>query len=152
MISNAGDGVVLIVVLVCLAVATAISVLVVRQIVMERQGVQMNQRGLQASWLAEAGVERAVARLAANPNYAGETWLVPAKELAADDDAVVKIQVETVAGQPLRRSVRVEADFAAASDYRCRQVKQIVVDRDAILARQPPKAPVEAAKLIEALL
>ena len=78
-------GAVLIVVLVCLAVAAAISVVVVRQIAMERHGVQMNQRGLQASWLAEAGVERAAARLAADPKYAGETWIISAKELAADD-------------------------------------------------------------------
>ena len=108
---------------------------------MERQAVQMNQRSLQASWLAEAGVERAAARLAADPKYAGETWIISAKELAADDDAVVRIQVETIAGQPERRSVRVEADYADAPEYRCRQVKQIVVDRDAILSRQPHKAP-----------
>ena len=63
-------------VLVCLAVAAAISVVVVRQIATERQAVQMNHRSLQALWLAEAGVERAAARLAADPKYAGETWTI----------------------------------------------------------------------------
>jgi Tfp pilus assembly protein PilX len=134
-------GALLVVVLVCLAVATAISVVVVRQIATEHRAVQMNHRSLQASWLAEGGIERAVARLVADPKYAGETWTIPANELAADDSAVVRIQVETIAGQPERRSVRVEADYADAPERRCRQVKQIVVDRDAILSRQPTKAP-----------
>ena len=133
-------GAVLVVVLVCLAMATAMSLVVVRQIAAERRAAQMNQRSLQALWLAEAGVERAAARLAADPKYAGETWLIPAKELAAGDGAVVRIEVETIAGRPQRRSVRVEADYADAADCHSRQVKQIVVDRDAILSRQPTKA------------
>ena len=138
--------------LVCLAVATAISLVVVRQIAAERHAAQMNQRSLQAWWLAEAGVERAAARLAADPKYAGETWTIPAKELAAGESAAVRIEVETIAGRPERRSVRVEADYADAPDFRCRQAKQIIVDRDAILSRQPPKASLEAAKLREILL
>lgn len=143
-------GAILIVVLVCLAVAAAISVTVVRQIAAERQAVQMNYRSVQALWLAEAGLERAAARLAADPKYNGETWAIPAMELVADEGkrgqspsagtAVVKIQVETIADQPERRSVRVEADYSDAPERRCRQIKQIVVDRDAILARQPTKA------------
>jgi Tfp pilus assembly protein PilX len=133
-------GIVLVVVLVCLVVAMAMSVVVVRQIAAERQAVQMGRRSVQALWLAEAGIERAVARLAADPKYAGETWTISAKELAADDGAVVKIQVETIAGQPERRSIRVEADYPDAPERRCRQVKQSVADRDAILSRQPTRA------------
>ncbi len=174
-------GAILVVVLVCLAVATAISVVVVRQIATERHAVQMNHRSLQALWLAEGGIERAVARLAADPKYTGETWTIPANELAADDSGVVKIHVETIAGESERRSVRVEADYTDAPDRHCRQVKQIVVDRDANLSRQPTKGkrgqspfagtalrvlrtngdcplfpcqrrPIEAAKLMEVLL
>lgn len=120
--------------------AAAISVVVVRQIVAERHATQANHRGLQALWLAEAGVERAAARLAADSKYAGETWIIPAKELAAGDGAVVRIEVETIAGRPQRRSVRVEADYADAPDFHFRQTKRIVVDRDAIRSRQRPKA------------
>ena len=133
-------GAILVVVLVCLAVAAALSVVVVRQLAMEHHAVQMSQRSLQAWWLAEAGIERAAAQLATDPKYAGETWIIPAKELAAGDDGVVRIQVQTIAGRPERHSVRVEADYPAAPAYRCRQIKQIVVDRDAILSRQPTKA------------
>jgi Tfp pilus assembly protein PilX len=134
-------GAILVVVLVCLAVAVAISVVVVSQTAAEHQAVQMNHRRVQAIWLAEAGVERAADRLAANPAYAGETWNVSAKELSGDDKAVVRIEVKTVSGQPQRRSVRVEADYADAPQRRCRQVKQVVVDRDAVLSRSSTKAP-----------
>jgi Tfp pilus assembly protein PilX len=134
-------GAILVVVLVCLAVATALSVVVVRQTTAEHQAAQTNHRHLQALWLTEAGVERATARVIADSAYTGETWTISAKELAGDDNGVVRIQVQTIAGQPERRSVRVEADYPNAPAYRCRQVKQIVVDRDAILSRQQTKAP-----------
>jgi Tfp pilus assembly protein PilX len=143
-------GAVLVVVLVCLAVATVVSVIVVRQIAMQYRAMQVSHGSLQAAWLAEAGIERAAARLAADPKYAGETWSISGKRGQppfADTEGdcpplpcvVVKIQVETIADQPERRSVRVEADYTDAP-Y-CRQVKEFIVDRDAILSRQQAKAP-----------
>ena len=134
-------GAILVVVLVCLGMAAAISVIVVRQIATERRAAQTNHRSLQALWLAEAGIERAAARLAADPKYTGETWTIPAGELAIDDSGMVNINVETIAGQAKRWSVRVEADYTNAPEYRCRYVKQIVVDHDAILSRQPTTVP-----------
>ena len=136
-------GAILIVVLVCLAVAATMFVLVVKQAAMERQAIRTSQWTLQALWLAEAGVERAAARLAANPSYSGETWSIPAQELAAEYGAAVRIHVETVADQPERRLVRVEADYPDASELRCRQVKQIVVDRDKILSKEHTQTPHE---------
>jgi hypothetical protein len=115
--------------------ATAMFVLVVRQALTERQAMEASQRCLQASWLAEAGLERAAARLAADPKYAGETWPLSAAELAAGEGGVVKIEVKPIADRPERRSVRVQADYPDAPELRCRQVKEIVVDRDAIQSR-----------------
>jgi type II secretory pathway component PulK len=134
-------GVVLIVILVCLAVAAAISLTVLKQAALERQAAQLNRRSLQAYWLAEAGVERAVARLAADRKYTGGTWTIAVKELAPDEHAVVKIRVESIAGQPERRSVRVEANYADASENHGRQEKQIIVDRDAIQPSHPAQTP-----------
>jgi type II secretory pathway component PulK len=137
-------GAVLVVILACLAMATAISVVVVRQIAAERRTVLTYEHGLQALWLAEGGIERAVARLAADPKYAGETWAVPAGELAADDGAVVRIQVEAVAGRPEQRSVRSEADYGGAGEFHYRKVKQILVDRDVILSNQTEIKPTKS--------
>jgi type II secretory pathway component PulK len=125
-------GAILIAVLTCLMVAAALFVLVVRQVGNERQAIDAEYRGLQAAWLAEAGVERAAARLAAQADYAGETWAIPAAELAADECAVVRIVVKPIAGQPEQRSVNVEADYPDMSNHRCRQLKQVVVDRNGI--------------------
>jgi hypothetical protein len=133
---NCRRGVVLVVVLVCLMVAAALFVLVVKQAASEHQVIDADYRGLQAAWLAEAGVERAAARLVAQADYAGETWTIPAAELAADEGAVVRIEVKTIAGRPEQRSVRVEADYPDTPNHRRRQVKQIVVDREAIRNRK----------------
>jgi len=134
-------GAILVVVLVCLAIATALSVVVVGHIATDRRGAQMDYRRLQASWLAEAGIERAASRLAADPEYTGETWNVSTRDLATGGSGVVSIQVEAMAGRPQQRSVRVEAEYADTPDYRCRHVKHILVDRDALPSQQPTKAP-----------
>lgn len=136
-------GAILIVVLVCLALATALSVVVVRQIAVERLAAQWNDRSLQARWLVESGIERAAARLAADADYAGETWTLSVKQLAGRDGAVVRIQVDAVDDQPRQRTVRVEADYANGSEYRCRRAKQILVDLDAIQSQPSTQAAAE---------
>jgi hypothetical protein len=50
----------------------------------------------QAAWLAEAGVRRGAAQVAADANYEGESWLVTAAELGRVADARLEIQVERV--------------------------------------------------------
>ena len=40
----------------------------------QRVLIRSEERTLQAEWLAESGVERAVARLAGDTSYRGETW------------------------------------------------------------------------------
>ena len=47
---------------------------VLRSIVIVHRQSRVNQQQLQAEWLADAAVSRAVAHLAAEPNYRGETW------------------------------------------------------------------------------
>ncbi len=83
---------------------------------------------MQTRWLAEAGVERAVARLAADAGYTGETWNIPADEIAGGKGGVVRIRTETIAGSPEGRTIRVEADYPDDPQHHCRQVKQIVAD------------------------
>jgi hypothetical protein len=123
-------GVVVVIVLVCLMVAVGMSAAVLSQIAAERRVVQSSQRSLQAAWLAEAGIERAAAKLANNSSYVGETWTISAKELAAGEGATVTIRVEPVAGRAERRAVRVEADFGDSPERRARRTKQITIDRE----------------------
>lgn len=121
-------GLVLLVILVCLTVASVVCVVLVEQVAVARRALNAHHWGLQAQWLAEAGVERAAARLAANADYAGETWNIPAGELAGGQGGVVRIQTETLADQPDRRLIRVEADYPDDPQHRCRKGKQVVAD------------------------
>jgi Tfp pilus assembly protein PilX len=125
-------GAVLVVVLVCLTAAATMLILVARSAFMEKRALDNSQWRLQAQWLAEAGVERAAARLLADAKYSGETWAIAPQDLVGNEDAVVRIRVENVAGKPERRSVCVEAEYPGSGPGHCRQVKQVLVDRDAI--------------------
>ena len=82
---------------------------------------------VQAAWLAESGLERAAARLAADADYQGETWALSAEQLAGPEGAAVKIEVKPIAEQPGQRLVRVQADYPGDSQHRARHSKQAVV-------------------------
>ena len=121
-------GAVLIVVLACLAVALLVMVSLVRLAAVERNQVQVGAWQSQARWLAESALERAAARLAADPKYSGETWSLPAEALGGRDGAVVRIEVETPTGQPARRLLRVQADYPDHPHLRVRQTRQLAVE------------------------
>ena len=80
-------------VLVCLIIITMISGAVIRVGLAPRDEVRAEERSLQAEWLAEAGIQRALARLAVDPAYTGETWDIPARELDSANAALVTITV-----------------------------------------------------------
>jgi Tfp pilus assembly protein PilV len=121
-------GAVLVVVLVCLAVAAAMFVVLVKLAATGRQSMQTQCWRMQAQWLAESGLERAAARLAADAKYTNETWTISAEELGGDAAGVVRIRAEAVADRPNRRLVSVEADYPDDPQHRVRCNKQIVVD------------------------
>jgi len=143
-------GMVLVVVLVSFVVVLATLTALVRLAMSHRQAVESEGRRLESRWLARSGAARAVARLAADAQYAGETWNIPAAELGVSDAARVEIRVEAVAGRPQRRSVRVQADFPAESVERARSTWQRDVELPPA-ASKPAEKPVEkpATKPIE---
>jgi len=119
---------VLIVILVCVALAVTIIVSVARSAVVQQQRVRSRAWQLQARLLAESGLERAAARLAADPKYAGETWSVVPEALDGRHGAAVQIQVEALPRPSSRRLVRVRADFPDQPDARVRQTREAVVE------------------------
>jgi Tfp pilus assembly protein PilV len=114
-------------VLISLAVATTIFLSVMKLIAVQRQSVELQARQIQADWLAESAVQRAVARLAAEADYHGETWNITAQDLGGRDGAAIAIRVDDVPGKPDRRTVRVEADYPDDPSLRARQVRETVV-------------------------
>jgi Tfp pilus assembly protein PilX len=121
-------GLMIIPALVCLVIVALLCSILLKQVHTQRGQVRWEERRMQAEWLAESGLARAAARLAANRGYKGETWEIPAKALAATSDGVVQISVEAIENQPARRRVRVVADYPRADDRRARQSKHLIVN------------------------
>ncbi len=115
-------------VLVALALAATIGGALLQLVAMERSLLTARQRESQARWLAESGVERAAGRLAADQDYAGETWSLAVEDLGGRGPAEVTIRVETDAASPNRRLVAVEAEFPSDSVTRKRCTKQIELE------------------------
>jgi Tfp pilus assembly protein PilV len=120
-------GMVLILFLVCLAVAAAMVAGAARIALSSHQATQTAAWSVQARLLAESGVERAAAKLAADAAYSGETWTIPAAELGGQDGGVVRIEVKLVAGEEKRRAIKIEADFPEDPVHFARQQKEINV-------------------------
>jgi len=110
---------------VLLVVAMTLFGLWAKAAVREHRQLEYRALELQAIRLAEAGLGRGMARLAADPTYAGETWTISATELDRPQGAEVRIRV--VPSESADRPARIEAtaDFPAGAVRRARHTKQI---------------------------
>jgi type II secretory pathway pseudopilin PulG len=91
-----------------------------------RSEVALEERRLQAEWLAESGLERASSRLATSGDYSGETWEIPSEDLGGRGAAKVVIEISRIADQADHRKVRVQADYPSESSLRTRQSREII--------------------------
>ncbi|MGO9465365.1 MAG: hypothetical protein ACLQIB_08390 [Isosphaeraceae bacterium] len=129
-------------VLVCLIVISLIGAALLKVGLAQRHQVRSQEQRLQAEWLAESGLDRALGRLAADRNYPGEEWPIHAQDLAVPTGsapsqssgsppqaaAMITITVERVRENGNRRRVRVQADYPLDPPARSRQTKQILID------------------------
>ena len=113
--------------MVCLVLVTLLSGVLLKQVRMQRNAVRDEERRSQADWLAESGLARASAKLAADPKYAGETWAPPAEALGGRKGEV-RITLDDVKDRPGARRVRVQADFPLGDERRARQTKTLIID------------------------
>ena len=118
-------GMLAIAVLVCLIVLTLIAGASSASGPRSRDEIRAEERRLQAEWLAEAGLRRAIARLDADPGYSGETWNIDARELDSADAATVTITVERPAGDAKRRTIRARADYPREPPRRVRYSREL---------------------------
>lgn len=125
---NSRRGMIAVAVLVCLMVATMIGAGLLKLVRTQQATIRGEERRLQADWLAESGLERAGARLAADPDYRGETWDLRAVDLGGDDPGRVTIAVAPQPDDPRRRLVTVQADYPTDPGRRARSQKQLVME------------------------
>jgi hypothetical protein len=131
-----------VVVLVVLVVIALAGSALLKVSMAQRQFARGAERRLQREWLLESGIERVLARLEVDRDYAGETWSISAGDLglsaggspgrtAGNADqaaAVVTIAVERVPADASRRQIRVQADYPRGDLNHARQSKQMLID------------------------
>ncbi|MBN2475806.1 MAG: hypothetical protein JXB62_14435 [Pirellulales bacterium] len=111
----------------CLVIVSALLVSAVKLVALGRKATDVHSWRIQAGWLAESGLERAAARLAADAAYAGETWTLSAEQLGGRSGATVEITLESVADRPDQRLVRVQANYPDHPHHRVQENRQAVV-------------------------
>jgi Tfp pilus assembly protein PilX len=102
-------GFFLIMVLVSLSVLMAMCVAITRSMLVVRRTIELQGRQAQAACLAESGLCRAEARLAADETYIGETWRLAPGDMASREAGVVQIRISKDSGDG--KIIHVDADF-----------------------------------------
>ncbi len=129
-------------VLVCLIVISLIGAALLKVGLAQRSQIRSQEQRLQAEWLAESGLDRALGRLAADRSYLGEKWPIRAQELSvpagpapgqtsgspARQTAMITITVDRVRENANRRRIRVQADYPLDPPARSRHTKQMLID------------------------
>ena len=127
-IRHAQRGFVMVVVVVLLAMSMAVFGVWARSAVREHRWLDGEALRLEAGRLAEAGVARAIARRAVDPEYAIETWQIAAADLNGRHAAEVRIRI-TPADAALR--VAATADYPAGAVRRARVTNQVEISNPA---------------------
>lgn len=113
-------GSILICVLVCLAIVTALAASMLKTALDARKVVRQELQLSQTEFLLEAGVQRAVKQWNDDPAYTGETWQLPSAAIPGIETALVEIQVSPAAeDQPTR--VKIVAQLPADSPLAMRR-------------------------------
>ncbi|MBI3862955.1 MAG: hypothetical protein HY290_13775 [Planctomycetia bacterium] len=112
------------IVLVCLLISTMLMGALLKIVLLQNRQAGRELGRVQAGWLAESGLDRAAARLAGDPNYAGETWTIAADRLARHDPGVIVIRVEKVESRTSQRLIVVEAAYPPDGPDRARVTRQ----------------------------
>lgn len=110
---EARRGAMTMVVLLALAIVALLSAALVRTVSLDRRAGRDAALRSQAEWLAYSGCQRALARLANDDGYAGETWSIGADELSQLGGARVRITVESMDDQPAARRIISRATYPA---------------------------------------
>jgi hypothetical protein len=118
----------MIAVIVCITIASLLTLTLLKQLLGRRASLEMNQNRLQADWLAEAGVERAAAKLKSDPAYSGETWDVSLESLRGETPGRVEIRISSASDENDSRIAEVTADYPADVKRSGRSTKSITID------------------------
>ncbi|QDU39979.1 hypothetical protein Mal4_43330 [Maioricimonas rarisocia] len=121
-------GAALIIAVICLLFAGALSLSVVRLVVTQQRQLEREEWATQAALLAEGGIARAIQQLNNSDAYEGETWQ-PEVPGEGAQPARVELSVEHLDLEPLGPRIRIEAvaDYPDAANHRARVRRSVVI-------------------------
>ena len=123
-------GLTAVAVLVCLIIITMVSGAILKVSFTHRKELRSQEQRLQAEWLAEAGIQRGIARSTADLAYNGESWEIPARELGSPDSALVTIATRRTTGDTQHVEVRAQADYPLDPMRRARVTRFRIINLD----------------------
>jgi len=119
-------GAALIIALVTLLVVTLVAGTALRSIASAHRRTRQTQDEVQAQWLAEAAVERAIVQARSRADYAGETWR---PSISADCAGVAEIRIERTTDSPKSLKVVVQAHYPDREFRRSSASREYVVQQ-----------------------
>jgi Tfp pilus assembly protein PilV len=122
---RAARGFAMAAVLICLLVVMTLSAALLQAVVQQHRWMRSSHQQLQAAWLADSAVQRAVFQLGQSPRYVGEQWLIPAEVVG--QDARVSIDVAPSSDGTAGRSVRIAASYPDHASQRTLSERELRV-------------------------
>ncbi len=119
-------GAVLIMALVALALIAALGGTLIRWAAMEHKLLRSQEEAGQARWLAEAGIERAAARLARDADYTGEVWEIAVADLPSGEAARVHVTARPVEDEDGRYSIEVDVEYPLEGGADARAHRKVI--------------------------
>lgn len=121
-------GLITVIFLIVLLLVSLTMASLVRAMLTQRELVRSGSIRVQADWLAQSALNRAAARLKAEPAWSGETWNISADELRQTNAAAITIEVRNDASRSTHRQVRVTVVSPPEGPPRVRLQRTYAVD------------------------
>jgi hypothetical protein len=117
----------MVVALIALAVTFSLSAAMLRRAALQHREIQRREWMIQAEWLANSGVTRALAKRRADPKYTEESWDVSAADIGGSDAGRVAIVIKPEDNAPERITLDVTADYPDRPHDRARSHRTLTL-------------------------
>ncbi len=121
------SGVALLLVVICMIIITTMIGAMLRHVTLANRQMKQRMYQIQATWLAESGVERAVFAIQHDADYSQEVWRVTAEELDGPHAGQVVIRVHSETDDDSLVAVDVLAIYPYPSEFGVKERKRITV-------------------------
>lgn len=125
-LENSRRGTALIVVMVCLMLVSAIMSSMLKSTLLQRKQMMKEQFRLQAEWILESALERAVLRRANDPKYQGEIWHISPLDLGTRYQGSAEITLKTEGKNARLLSIQAHVRYPDDAPFSVSRTKKIV--------------------------